>query len=82
MEPSILGIAGVALLLTAFGLNLIGRLSEQSVAYLMMNIVGASLAALYAWAGGQMPFVVLEVVWGTAALARLVRNLAQKNSRP
>ncbi len=82
MEPSVFGIAGVALLLAAFGLNLIGRLSEQGSTYLMMNVVGAMLAAWYAWAGAQIPFVVLEIVWGGVALTRLVRNLAQKSSRP
>ncbi len=82
MSPSIFGIAGVALLLAAFGLNLMGRLSQQGTWYLLMNLVGALLAAWYAWAGAQIPFVVLEIVWGGVALARLVRNLTKKHSRP
>ncbi len=82
MPSVIYGIAGVTLLLTAFGLNLIGRLSEQGTTYLIMNIFGAFLAAWYAWSGGQMPFVVLETVWGGVALARLIRNLTQKSSQP
>ena len=81
--PSVaFGITGVTLLLVAFFLNLIGRLSEQGRVYLWMNIAGAYFAAWYAWVGGQIPFVVLESVWGTVALIRLLRNTAKKSPQP
>ncbi|MDF1543534.1 MAG: hypothetical protein P1R58_00365 [bacterium] len=66
------GSLGVAILLVAFALNMMGKLSEQEKPYLTMNIIGALLAAYYAWAGGAIPFLILEVVWALAALFQLV----------
>ncbi len=81
MPPVIIGSIGVALLLIAFGLNLVRRLSERSVWYLSMNIVGALMAAWYAWAGGALPFVILEVVWAFTALVRLILVLIPRSSQ-
>ncbi len=66
----IIGSVGVGLLLLAFGLNLLKRLSESSPPYLAMNAVGALMAAWYALDGGIIPFVVLELVWAATALVR------------
>lgn len=71
--PSLLvGSVGVGLLLLAFALNLVKRLSESSPAYLAMNIVGALMAAWYAWEGNAVPFVILELVWALTAFVRLI----------
>ena len=75
-----IGTTGVALLLLAFALNILGRLSENSRTYLVMNVVGALLAAWYAYQGNVIPFVVLELVWALAALIRLVLVI-EKGSR-
>ncbi len=69
-----LGSAGVALLLIAFVLNLLGRVERDAPAYHVMNLIGAGLAATASWWIGFMPFVVLEVVWASVALAALVRG--------
>lgn len=79
MTPVVIGSIGVALLLIAFGLNLVRKLSERSVTYLSMNIVGALLAAWYAWAGGAVPFLILEFVWALTAAVRLVMTLTRSN---
>jgi hypothetical protein len=71
MTNTWIGIIGVGLLLLAFVLNLARKLEERSPLYLVMNAAGAALAAWYAWAGDVLPFVVLELVWCGAALARL-----------
>ncbi|MFZ1683182.1 MAG: hypothetical protein WAU88_03535 [Candidatus Zixiibacteriota bacterium] len=67
-----LGTLGVVLLLAAFVLNLLKKLTETSAAYLWLNIVGAVLSAVYALYSHAYPFVVLESVWGIAALVRLL----------
>ena len=66
-------------MLIAFALNLVRKLSERSVTYLSMNIVGALLAAWYAWAGGAVPFLILEIVWAGTAAVRLVMTLFHSN---
>ena len=78
MPPVVIGTVGVALLLVAFGLNILGVLSERGRTYLIMNILGAGLAAWYAWSGRQIPFLVLEGTWAMAALVRLTATLIKK----
>jgi hypothetical protein len=78
MPPVVIGSIGVALLLLAFVLNLLRKLSERSIVYLLMNVVGALLAAWYAWAGGALPFVILELVWAATALVRLIVVLSKR----
>jgi hypothetical protein len=72
MSSLLLGSIGVSLLLLAFALNLLRRLSETNPIYLVMNVIGALLAAWYAYSGDVMPFVVLELVWAVTALVRLI----------
>ncbi len=74
MLPVIIGSLGVGLLLLAFVLNLLKKVHESHPVYLIMNVTGAGLAAWYAWAGGVYPFVILESVWGAAALVRLISH--------
>lgn len=75
MSPATIGSTGVALLLLAFGLNLSRVLHERHPLYLAMNIVGALLAAWYAFLSDAVPFVVLEVTWAVFALVRLMVQL-------
>ena len=58
----LLGSIGVVLLLAAFALNLHNGFSAQSTPYVVMNAAGASLSAWYAWDGGLIPLVILELV--------------------
>lgn len=69
------GILGVLLLLLAFALNLSEKISERDARYLLMNFVGAGLAAVYAALTGSIPFVLLESVWSVAALVRFVQTM-------
>jgi hypothetical protein len=69
--PTLVGSAGVTLLLIAFALNIIRYIREDSTAYLTMNVTGSFMAAWYAWAGNSMPFLVLEIVWGMVAAVKL-----------
>lgn len=70
-----IGSFGVLLLLIAFTLNLLNKLSERSPVYLLMNCVGAYMAAWYAYDGRNLPFLILEGVWGTTALIRLFARI-------
>lgn len=74
MFGTIVGSLGVGLLLLAFVLNLRRTLSEDSAMYLVLNLVGAGLAAIYAFVTGSVPFVILELVWAGAALVRLLQG--------
>jgi hypothetical protein len=75
MSPVLVGSIGVAVLLLAFVLNLMRKVTERSAVYLLLNIIGSALAAWYAWHDRIIPFVILEAVWGLTALARLLIGL-------
>lgn len=72
MIGTLIGSVGVGLLLLAFVLNLRRTIAESSPAYLLMNLGGAGMAAVYAFMTGSVPFVILESVWAGAALVRLL----------
>lgn len=71
--PDLIGSIGVAILLAAFLLGLIGRLSVRGRPYLVMNAIGAGLAGLSSWMIGFMPFVILEGTWCLVAVISLLR---------
>lgn len=80
MYSTLIGSAGVALLLIAFFLNLIKRLPQDSVAYTLLNLVGAALAGYASWLIGFIPFVVLEGTWAVVAAVALVRIVARPST--
>ena len=69
-------VAGALLILTAYGAALAGWMSPQSLAYLVLNIVGSAVLCVLAFADHEWGFVLLEGAWalisayGLIALAR------------
>ena len=72
---TLIGSAGVALLLLAFFLNLVRVLSTQSYPYTALNFAGASLAGYASYLIGFVPFVVLEGTWAVVAAVALMRQM-------
>lgn len=70
----LIGINGVAILLIAFFLNLLGWLKMDSRLYLILNFIGAALACAASLIINYLPFVVLEGVWSLVALISLLRT--------
>ncbi len=77
----LIGSLGVGLLLLAFLLQLTGRLSTGSVAYALLNTVGAGLACAASALLPYWPFVVLEGSWTLVSLGALVNALRAPNQR-
>lgn len=77
----IIGSAGVALLMAAFGLNLIGAVNQNQLTYLMMNFLGAGLATLASWMIDYMPFVLLEGTWCLVSAGALINILRSSKMR-
>ncbi|MEP6342855.1 MAG: hypothetical protein ABJ275_06020 [Maricaulaceae bacterium] len=71
MNMDLLASIGVAILLVAFFANLVGWMSSKSKPYLLLNAVGAGMAAYASWAIDFMPFVVLEGTWCVVSLLTL-----------
>lgn len=67
------GFVGVFILLLAYLMNLAGKLSRDSLLYIVLNIIGAGLACLASWLIHYLPFVLLEGTWTVVSLAALIR---------
>ena len=74
-HPEFIGFVGVALLLIAFFLNLFRLLSAESLPYLVLNLIGATLACTSSYLINFLPFVLLEGTWAIVAAGALVRRI-------
>ena len=68
----IIGTIGMILLLSAFALNLLKKVTEHSYSYILLNIFGAGLSIFYAYTLNAVPFIILEIVWASFAIYKLV----------
>lgn len=73
-----IGFIGVAILLLAFLLNLMGKVSKDSLVYIIFNIAGGGLACLASWLINYIPFVILEGTWALVALIALLNYFRKK----
>jgi len=83
IEPSMiegLGWIGGALVLAAYALVSIGRLSGRSIACQLMNIAGAAGLTLNGWAHGAVPVAALDAAWCVIGLAALAGIIARRRS--
>ena len=69
----IVGSIGVFILLLAFVLNLINKISGKNIVYTLMNIVGAGLACYASYLINYIPFIILEGVWTIVSAVALLR---------
>ena len=74
----ILGSAGVTLLLVAFGMNLTKKWSQESLPYILLNIIGAALSCASSVLIHFMPFVILEGTWTLVSVVALVKYRRKK----
>ena len=63
-----IGTVGVTILLLAYLLILLNKISKNGMAYLTMNFVGSGLACVASFLIHYTPFVVLELAWMIASL--------------
>ena len=67
---------GALLVLSAFALLQLRRLTATSVPYLLLNAVGSAVLATNAGLDGNWGFVLLNTVWCGVSLASLVQRPA------
>ena len=71
--------AGVLLILAAFFLSTLNRMSTEGRTYFLLNMVGGALTGLGAWMVGSIPFVVMEVIWTIVAAVGLWKTFQVNN---
>jgi hypothetical protein len=76
-----IGFVGVSILLIAFLLSLLKKISQDSHVYILLNLFGAGLACIASILIEYIPFIILEGVWTLVSLISWVRLMSSKNSR-
>ena len=69
-----ISLGGALLVLLPFAANQFGRMPSSTLAYQLLNFVGAGTLAVIAWREGQWGFVLLEGIWALVSLAGVVRG--------
>jgi hypothetical protein len=76
----IAGWAGAALILLAYVLVTLGRLTGQSPAFQWMNLIGAAGFVVNGWWHGALPSASLNVIWALFAAGALWTLWKKKGS--
>lgn len=70
-----LGFIGVFLILMAYILNEFGKTTSKSLVFILLNLIGASIACFASILLNYVPFIILEGVWAFVSLISLVTYL-------
>ena len=74
------GFIGVSILLLAFLLSLLKKISQDSHAYILLNLFGAGLACIASILIEYFPFIILEGAWTLVSFISWIRLiLSRKN---
>lgn len=76
-------LVGAGLILSAFVLAQLGRLTTASLTYLVLNLFGAGTLAVIAAVDGAIGFLLLEGFWAAFSAFSIVRFvMARRRARP
>ena len=70
-----IGFIGVFLILLAYILNVLGKIKSTNLAFILLNLIGASLACYASVLMAYIPFIILEGVWAIVSLISLITYL-------
>ncbi len=77
----LIGTIGVTILLIAYFLNLIHKIKNDSLIYLILNFAGAAIACLASILLKYWPFIILEGCWTIVSAAGILsRIIKAKNN--
>lgn len=76
----LIGFCGVSLILIAYFLNLNNRLEPNDIRYILLNLIGASLACLASVLMKYYPFVLLEGTWTIISVVAFIRYFYKRKS--
>ena len=72
--PDIINTFGVSLILVAFFLLTLKKISSTSTIYNLLNIFGAGFTCYGSFLIGAIPFVALESIWCLVAVYGLLKK--------
>ncbi|MDP5105728.1 hypothetical protein [uncultured Polaribacter sp.] len=68
-----IGFIGVFLILIAYFLNVLQKLQNNSLPFILLNLFGASLACLASVLLNYLPFIILEGIWAFISFISLLK---------
>lgn len=81
MDLTIIGVIGGIIVLIMFALNNLKKISNESPLYDFMNFVGSAFLVIYAIWLGSVPYLIINLVWGTVSLVDVIKYLIHKNTK-
>jgi hypothetical protein len=72
-----IGFIGVFQILFAYILNVIGKIKSTSIIFILLNLIGASMACYASILMQYIPFIILEGVWAVISLISLIKYLTK-----
>lgn len=73
-----IGFIGVFQILLAYILHIVGKIKSNDITFILLNLIGASMACLASILMEYIPFIVLEGVWSAASLISLIKYKRKK----
>jgi hypothetical protein len=68
-----IGFIGVFQILLAYVLNVLGKLKSKDLTFILLNLIGASMACLASILMNYLPFIILEGVWTLISLIAFIK---------
>ena len=78
-QTDIIGFIGVTILLVAYFLNLTTKIANDSLLYLVMNLVGAGTACFASILMNYLPFIILEGSWTLVSAFGILKYINNRN---
>jgi len=66
-----IGFIGVSQILLAYFLNVTGKISNNSISFILLNVIGAAMACIASILILYWPFIILEGIWTLVSLYSL-----------
>ncbi|HLT33730.1 MAG TPA: hypothetical protein VKZ98_08075, partial [Aquaticitalea sp.] len=54
-----------------YALNVMGKISNKSLSYILLNLIGAAMACIASILINYWPFIILEGIWSLVSLYSL-----------
>lgn len=68
-----IGCIGVFQILLAYILNVVGKIKSTDLTFILLNLIGASMACYASILMEYIPFIILEGVWAMVSLISLLK---------
>jgi len=68
-----LGFIGVLQILLAYFLNVTKKVNSNSLVFILLNFIGATMACIASILLNYLPFIILEGIWALIALYSLIK---------